>query len=88
MSLKNLINFLLEFKKIDYFKFYICYVVKAKQSKAKQSKANDQRPHQHFHSIHGNMVRVPRYRVYGRHLCCSGFAPLPDVVLDDHVVPV
>ena len=39
MSLKNLINFLLEFKKIDYFKFYICYVVKAKQSKAKQSKA-------------------------------------------------
>ena len=37
------------------------------------------------------MVRVPRYRVRGRHLCCFGFVPalsgLPDVVLDDYRDP-
>ena len=57
-----------------------------------KSKANDQGPHQHFHNFRGSMVRVPRYRVRGRHLCCFGFVPalsgLPDVVLDDHVVSV
>ena len=38
------------------------------------------------------MVRVPRYRVRGRRLCCFGFVPalsgLPNVVLDDYVAPV
>ena len=60
--------------------------------KAKQSKANDQGPLQHLHSSLGPMGRVPRYRVRGRDLCCFGFVQalsgLPDVVLDDHVVPV